>query len=500
VERPINRPLLTKTLWKSALLYGFFLIPTGLLLLYSGGNDTAISQQISGTWQAGFWQFPGATSLFSRVLLDILQALAITGLAWLFYQGFKALSALPPQDPQNGHRIFQAVLVFSLICGGLLLAVVTFHSSDLYGYLNRGFQQSIYHTNPYLTPVAEISGWKQNPLLHPHWVYNPCPYGFFFAHLANWLTHLAGPRFFTAFLLFKTLNLLLLAGTTWLIYIISRQLGLRRPGLSAYLFGANPLVLLHTMGNGHNDILLVFLLLASVAALFSSRWRWACLPLLTLSILTKYASLLALPFFMIYLLKNREYKALLIGTVLSVALGASLAAPYIDPNRAWPLSAMLDNAGKPQHSIIDLIAQSVYYPTKWIRGHADAWTEVTLSIIKPLFWAGFVTFYGWQCLQSLRQSLTPEVLIYRTGLVLTVMVAFISAKFHPWYPVMFLPLLLLLPEASRLRQFGLTFSLFQLAGFTVFQNLPVISPLALTVLPIWLTLRNKFPFRTTESR
>lgn len=490
---------LYETLWKSALLYGLFLIPTILLLLYSGGNDVAISRMIGGTWQADFWQVPFLSTLHSRVALDIAQALVTAALAWVFYKTFKTLNELPPQEPGSSDRMLRAILLFCLICGTLLIAVVPFHSSDIYGYLNRGFQQSLYHTNPYLTPVGEIPNWRQDSLFHPHWVYNPCPYGFFFAQLAKWLTQITGPHFFSAFLLFKTFNLFFLLGSVWLISAISQQLGIKRPWLSAYLFGANPLVLLHTMGNGHNDILLIFLLLGSLYALFSERWRWASLPLLTLSILTKYASLLAVPFFLLYLFKKRDYARLLTGTILSAFAGLALAVSYIDPNHPWPLNAMLDNAGKPQHSLIDLIAQSVYYPTKWIRGHADAWTDITLSIIKPLFWAGFVLFYAWQCLRSLRQSLEPEALVFRVSLTLTVMVAFISAKFHPWYPVMFLPLLLLLPEASRLRQFGLTFSLFQLAGFTVFQNLPVISPLALTVLPLWLTLKDKLPFRPATS-
>jgi hypothetical protein len=69
------------------------------------------------------------------------------------------------------------------------------------------------------------------------------------------------------------------------------------------------------------------------------------------------------------------------------------------------------------------------------------------------------------------------------------MIGFVSAKFHPWYVVMFLPVALLLPEESRLRRFALLLSLFQLAGFTILQNLPVFNVILLTLLPCWLALK-----------
>ncbi len=479
---------------QSAALYVLFLLPTLLLALYAGQSDALISRQMTGVWQASFWHFPGLSATVSRVLLDILDALAVGGLGILFFQGWRTLLQTSHEErPALTRLIFMGVAV----CAVILLAVVPFHSSDLYGYLNRGFQQSVYGTNPYLTPVVKIPGWQQEPLFHPHWVYNPCPYGFFFAQLTAWLTGWFGRSFVAAFLGFKTLNLILFLGTTALILKLSRQLRLPRPELAAYAFGANPLVLLHVMANGHNDIGMVFLLLAAIWTVSLPRWRWAVLPLLTLSVLMKYASLLSLPFVGLYLLKSakgrRDWLSLLLGGLLSVALLLLLAAPYVDPHQAWPWADMLDNAGKPQHSLVDLLARAVYYPIKWVHGPATDGMDWTLRALKPLFWGGFVLFYLRQVWQFARQKADLTVLVAAIAIPLTVMVACISSKFHPWYTVMFLPLLLLLPENNRWRHFGLTFSLFQLAGFTIFQNLPVISPLALTVLPLWLAYRRRSP-------
>jgi hypothetical protein len=194
------------------------------------------------------------------------------------------------------------------------------------------------------------------------------------------------------------------------------------------------------------------------------------------------------------LIKQRHYRDLMIGLILSLGIGLGLALPYMG-HQAWPWAAMLDNAGKPQHSIIDMLARLIYYPTRWIFGHADAAMNLSLKILKPLFLLSFLVFYAWQWLRFTRQSITPSSMVYGIGLSITVLVALVSAKFHPWYAIMFLPLLLVLPEACKLRQFGLTFSLFQIAGFTIFQNLPVFGVLALTVLPLWLTLSGRAIFK-----
>lgn len=478
---------------KSLVLYSLFLIPTLLLIAFKGSSDSSLSHAIGGTWQAEFWHFPGLGAVASRVVLDILEAMAIAGLGWLFYQGFQSVRQSSGDAPDL------LVLRWTALAGALLLFATPFHSSDLFGYLNRGFQQSLFHTNPYLTTIAEIPGWQNSPLLHPHWVDNPCPYGFFFAQLANWVTRLANQSFTMAYLYFKSLNLLLLIGTTGLIAQMGKHLNLSKPWLAAYLFGANPLVLLHVMGNGHNDLLMVFLLLLALFCLQSKRAQWLCLPVLTLSILTKYASLLALPFILIYLFKNRQYRPFLVGSALSALLIAGLAAPYIDLNQPWPWNSLLDNAGKPQHSIISMLAEMVYYPLKWLHLPAKDIEAQFLRILKPLFWLGFIGFYGWRCLSYLRHKADFGPLLYEITLTTTVMVALISAKFHPWYPIMFLPIGLLLPENSRLRQFALVFSLFQLAGFTIFQNLPIVSEAVLTLIPLWLAYRQTPIFPASAS-
>jgi hypothetical protein len=236
----------------------------------------------------------------------------------------------------------------------------------------------------------------------------------------------------------------------------------------------------------------------ALTGLLSCRFRWISLPLLTLSILTKYASLLALPFVVLYLIRQKAHKDILLGALLSLLLSVWLASVYINPHQPWQLSDMLENAGKPQHSIISMLEALVYYPLKWLHLPAKMLSEAFLKVLKPTFWLLFIGFYGWRVLQCVKVKAHLSAVVYETALVSVAMIAFISAKFHPWYPVIFLPLTLILPEASRLRQFSLIFCLFQLAGFTVFQNLPAVSEFVLTLVPLWLTLKKTPLFRSNN--
>lgn len=487
---------------KSLSLYSLLVIPSLLLWLYYGQTDASLSRSMKGAWQGTIWHFPGLDALASRVLLDALEAVVIAALGWLFYRGYRLLTPREPSPMVVGgdkdKTLGRTILSWTALCGAVLIFTTPFHSSDIFGYLNRGFQQSFFQTNPYLTTISQIPQWQNSPLLHAHWIDNPCPYGFFFARLTDWVTRWSGPSFTAAFLLFKLLNCLLVLASTWLVAKISRLLGHANPWLAAYCWGANPLVLLHTMGNGHNDIIMVFLLLTALWALLSQRFQWTCLPLLTLSILTKYASLLAAPFMLLALWRKKAMRSLLLGLGLSALLLLWLGADYVDPTQPWPWNALLDNAGKPQHSMISLLANALYYPLKWFHAPARDIQAQFLSVIKPLFWAGFASFYGWRLWIALKASqFNDQRLLQEVAGVSVVMIAFISAKFHPWYPVMFLPLCLLLPESSRLRQFALTLSLFQLAGFTILQNLPVISEILLTLVPLWLTLKGSALFKQT---
>jgi hypothetical protein len=88
-------------------------------------------------------------------------------------------------------------------------------------------------------------------------------------------------------------------GCAWYLEQILRQLRPTAALEGLYLFAWNPLVLLMAVGDGHNDIVMMALVLLSLWLLLRERWlcSWGAL---TLSVWIKYVSVIFFPLFALY--------------------------------------------------------------------------------------------------------------------------------------------------------------------------------------------------------
>ncbi|MGE0200403.1 MAG: hypothetical protein AB7P76_05485 [Candidatus Melainabacteria bacterium] len=465
-----------------AQLCALLLIPTALLVItgfqqgWPDGWDAWLSGHITMAWQGE-----------GRLLKDAGLTAVIAAMGWLYWRHSQCWLNQPDR-PVSLRRILMSILPGLL----LLTLVVPFHSSDLYGYINRGVQQAVFHVNPYLVTVGQMSGWQDNPLFHEHWVFNPSPYGFVFTRLADGIARLSPDHFTGIFLSFKLLNVLVFLLTLHAVWRLTTILkpAHNHPRLAAALTGFSPVLWLHLIGNGHNDLLMTLLLLWSLLALFSRQKTWLCLPLLLLSVLIKYASLLALPFILIRLIRLRAWRALLTGSLIAIMFFIAFAAGYWpQAGEHWPLAQMGGNASMSQHSLHSALSRAVYYFGLMF---GQDWLAAARGFFKALLWGLFAAFYGWQLVRfwrHSRQTQSAEALVQTIALVLLAMVAFASSKFHGWYTGMFLPLTFCLPVTSRLFRFAYAFSLVQLLAFTPLENLHVLNALLFLGLPLWFSLR-----------
>src|SRR5688572_15007022 len=200
-------------LWRSLALYAVFLLPTVLWVVWVTPQASQPAHDSRWLWDSLVqgWRCTAChvsvlTAKTSNVVLDVLRAILVFGLGWEFVQCYRQLSSQETLSTRAQQTVHKISLLWVVLGIGILIPVIPFHSSDLYGYLNRGFQQSILHTNPYLTPIAEIPNWKRYAFLQPHWIYNPCPYGFAFAQLVNLLTRKAEGSFIQSVVYLKLLN------------------------------------------------------------------------------------------------------------------------------------------------------------------------------------------------------------------------------------------------------------------------------------------------------
>ncbi len=474
-------------------LYALLLIPTAHLFISTGFVDAEISRQIDLAWHPSFFPILNPLSpTTGKILVHGLLFTTIALIAWVYYQA----SAPNRLDKNLPSPSFQQIFFWTSLFCILLLFVIPFHSKDIYGYINRGAQQAFYGINPYLHPLGDIENWQANPMFHEHWVDNPSPYGFFFNRLAHRLCEFSGMNFLFAFFLFKLNSVLLHLAITYLIYLTGHRLNLARPEFGALLYGWNPLMLLQIVGNGHNDLWVSFGLLLAIAMVQFPVWRWTIFPLLTVSVFTKYASILTAPFFLMALTRWRDWRALVIGIPLASIIILALGWPYLQDWQNLPFEAMAKNASMTQHSLNSMLSRLVYYTAPMLPG-ANGFPEIfsieaLRNFFKPLLWGSFALFFFWQGITFWRHSSFEQTyrayknLILPMAFVLVVMIAFASSKFHAWYIAMFFPLLFLLEENAWPRRFGLLLSYFQLLAFTPLQNIHILNYILLTGVPfLW---------------
>jgi alpha-1,6-mannosyltransferase len=153
----------------------------------------------------------------------------------------------------------------------LLLIAPPMFSTDIFTYLSAGRLQVLYGVNPYehgpvVRPQDPVFGWTGLV-----WLDTPSVYGPLFTLLTAALTPLgpAGGMWSLKFVAFLS------AGTcAWLTWKIAQDLG--RPPKQALAFVAlNPLLLLFALAGGHNDLLMLAVLLVAVRLTILARPRAA---------------------------------------------------------------------------------------------------------------------------------------------------------------------------------------------------------------------------------
>jgi len=104
---------------------------------------------------------------------------------------------------------------------------------------------------------------------------------------------------------FRALGLAFHLGNAALVWYILGRLRPQQQIAGTIFYAWNPLTLIEFAGNGHNDAGLVFFLLAAVAAHLAPRRRpWLVALCLTLSILTKFITLLVVPAYLLLLWRD----------------------------------------------------------------------------------------------------------------------------------------------------------------------------------------------------
>jgi hypothetical protein len=322
-------------------------------------------------------------------------------------------------------RTSSVLKLAGLWCVPLLLAPPLF-SRDLYAYVGQGHLVSQgfdpYEVGPVAAPSPLILG------MDPVWLWSPSPYGPVFLGLAARVTAITGEHPLLAVLSMRLLAVAGLALVAWALPRLARAHG-RSPQRALWLGLANPLVLMHGVGGGHNDALMIGLLIAGLAVLQTTAFRGhtaVAAALVTLAVLVKVPAIAALAFFPLAVHGSRmeRLRAAVIAACTAVVTAVTATAVS---GLSWGWLHQLD-AGRARLSLFSPVT-GVGVALGWVLEHLGLVDSIgrTLDVVLAL---GIILAAG---LALLLLARAPQVGAVRALGLTLVAVVILGPVVQPWY-------------------------------------------------------------------
>jgi alpha-1,6-mannosyltransferase len=174
-------------------------------------------------------------------------------------------------------------------------------SRDLYSYVSQGL---IAHAglNPYAVGPSVLGPGPLLGSVAAAWRHTPAPYGPLFVTASRWLAALFGTSLTSEILAQRALEMAAVALMTWSLPRLARNLG-ADPGRALWLGVLSPLALFSFVASGHNDALMLGLLVTGLALITEQRLVGG-LVLCSLAATVKLPAVLALVFIAVAQLRD----------------------------------------------------------------------------------------------------------------------------------------------------------------------------------------------------
>lgn len=359
------------------------------------------------------YDFPDSGFGQAKLIINIVYIIInIVYLIWLL------------QPPKENTSKFLLILKKSGIF--LIIAFISYpFSSDIYMYLQYGLM-GLNKINPYLHAANSFTS-----ILSPFVVWPlPATYGpislllFMSAASTVAVSPLLGVYVFKVFcVIAHIINAYLI----WRLLNTNRH---RTKITSAYLL--NPLILTQHVSDAHVDVFVCTSLIILIGCLYY-RYFVAAILAIWLGVFTKTLPIIWLPLVVTFLVRQRRWKALVIGAFLSFLVIIILSFTVLPTIEAWK---SLVNTG-----VTGLVARSLhhllyiflkYSPVKQTEQLVRSFTSFTYLI--------FAIYYSWTLLKVLwKRSYAEANLISDIGWTTLVLFLFATPWLMSWYPTVLLP-------------------------------------------------------------
>lgn len=246
----------TRPAWPSARIGLAGLLATGVLISLSASQTELLlpaSVRPAPDWLAG---------VFAHISLDIGFGGIIAALVLMFVSYAIAMRATRQLSTRT-------VLITIAALNVLVLLAPPLFSTDLFSYIAYGRLGATYGINPYLYGPSAIILDRVYPFIGAQWVTTPTTYGPLFTALSYPLAALSIPANVFIYKLTAAASSLVIVAVVW------RAATLRGldPVKAVALVGLNPVILVYGVGGGHNDLLMLAILVLAMYALLQERSR-----------------------------------------------------------------------------------------------------------------------------------------------------------------------------------------------------------------------------------
>jgi len=337
-------------------------------------------------------------------------------------------------------------LAGATIFGVTLLFLPALFSNEVYSYIFSGRWLTIYHVDPMHAAAAQF---QQDPYLA--WISQPNVrnvYGPLWMFITSLLVGIGnGP--IATLLLFKGLALLSHLVNCVLIWVILSKLAPARRLLGTFLYAWNPLVLIEMAGNGHNDGILICLLLLATWLSVQQKGAWydgGTAVLLGLACSINLIGLLFVPLFIWFSVRSVHNIAhtiwgccwraiLMLATLFIVYLpfwhgSSTFIAITSSINILYLFHSPLSFLAMPMRWLFSLIAQAAHFPPPKMQPTTAADVTVQAS---GIFIFALIYLY---LLANVRRASARQgfdVLVRGLSVAALAYVVLVVGSFWPWY-------------------------------------------------------------------
>jgi hypothetical protein len=286
------------------------LLVTGLVISLSAAQtDLLLPESVRPvpSWLAGPWGGAGLD-------LGLGGLIAVLVLMFVSY----AVATLAA-DQLSGRAVLVSIAALHVL---VLLAPPLF-STDIFSYGAYGRIGALYGANPYLHGPSAIALDPLYPFIGAQWVTTPTAYGPLFTALSYVLAPLDIAANVLAYKAIAAMSSVVIVVVIWKA---ARLRGLD-PVKAVALVGLNPLIVVYGVGGGHNDLLMLAILVTGVYMLLQQRQRTSG-ALIVAATAVKLTAGLLLPFALAGSAGRRDgargRRGVLTGAGLAAALIAAL--------------------------------------------------------------------------------------------------------------------------------------------------------------------------------